>query len=110
MPTYTYRCENHGEFDRYASMKAIPKEVACPACGCPSPKIFAPIVNCFAPTAPLDSRSIRNRWQQAWSPQYGHCKNTYEMAGKEKAKRDDMNRKQGGGDRWQTERSVLDGV
>lgn len=38
MPVYTYRCDQHGDVDTYATEPLVTLE--CPACGTPSRRIF----------------------------------------------------------------------
>ncbi len=41
MPTYDYACGGCGGFDAIRSMSQRDKPAACPACGLPSPRVFA---------------------------------------------------------------------
>lgn len=41
MPTYDYACPRCGGFDAWRSMGERDQPAACPACGTPSPRVFA---------------------------------------------------------------------
>lgn len=38
MPTYEYKCPEHGVFDRQFAMSEMPQVVECGSCGAESPK------------------------------------------------------------------------
>lgn len=64
MPTYTYECPEHGQFDLFRRVAEMTKVESCPVCSLPSEKIIVPsyVVPDYAEYAcPITGKPIRGK-------------------------------------------------
>lgn len=71
MPTYEFKCPEHGLFDRDFSMSEMPQATECPACGAVSQKqlsLFGNISTSDDPSFGSSRNGRRNREFQGFDP------------------------------------------